>query len=118
MSENILESVKDNLGINEADNAFDTDIKLHINMAFSTLFQLGVGKENPFQLDEEGSEWESMFSDYIDILSFIKEYTYLKVRLLFDPPTNTSVMDAYTKQANEVEYRIVIQLEGAFEEGE
>lgn len=116
MEENIFNSIKENLGIHESDKAFDTDIKMHINMVFSTLFQLGVGDKDPFRLDDLESTWTGMFSDYIDILSFIKEYTYLKVRLLFDPPNNSSLMDAYTKQANEIEYRIIMQLERVIKE--
>lgn len=112
MEENILKSVKDSVGINYSENVFDDEIIMHINMAFSTLFQLGIGKGAPYKLEDKSLDWISMFSDYLDYLSFIKEYTYLKVKILFDPPSNTSLLDAYTKQLNEIEYRIIMQIEG------
>lgn len=111
MEENILNSIKEVVGINSCDKAFDTDIKLHINTSFSTLFQLGIGEKVPYRLDDVHSTWESMFSDYNDLLPFIKEYTFLKVKLLFDPPTHSSILDALKKEINEIEYRIIMQLE-------
>lgn len=116
MAENILKSIKENVGVYQYDDAFDSDIKLHINSAFSTLFQLGIGEKIPYRLDNTDATWEGMFSDYDDCIPFIREYTFLKVKLLFDPPSNSSVLDALKKELNEIEYRIVMQLETFKEE--
>jgi hypothetical protein len=37
---------------------------------------------------------------------------YLKVRLLFDPPTSSYAIDAINKQISELEWRIVVTVDG------
>lgn len=113
MEESIIDSLKSYLGIPKEDNAFDQDIVLHTNNAFSVLYQVGVGKDKPYRFTESET-WEDLFSEYDQILDLIKEYTFLRVRLLFDPPQNSSVMDSLKQTIQECEYRIMIELEGVF----
>ena len=40
-----------------------------------------------------------------------KQYIYLKVRTVFDPPTSGSVLEAYKKQIEELEWRLNVQSE-------
>lgn len=121
MDESIIGSIKEYLGIQTEDTAFDHDIVLHVNTTFSTLYQIGVGKEKPFRVESDSinnTTWNDLFFDYDGVLDFIKEYTFLKVRLLFDPPSNSSIMDSLKQVMNECEYRILIQLENIFESEE
>lgn len=113
--ETILESIRDYVGVQKDIDAFDKELILHINSAFSTLFQIGVGKDRPYRL-EECSTWFGLFSEYEEELDLIKEYTFLKVKLLFDPPTNSSLLESLKSVINEIEYRIELQIEGIFEE--
>lgn len=113
MDDNIIDSIKSYIGISETDTAFDQDIVLHINSTFSTLYQLGVGDEAPYRITSDNKvTWTELFSDYSNCLDFIKEYTYLKVRLLFDPPTNSSLLESLKQSIQETEYRILMELEG------
>lgn len=114
--ENIIDSLKGYLGIQKEDNAFNQDLILHANNAFSVLYQVGVGKEKPMRIDENDITWAVLFSDYDEVLDMIKEYTFLRVRLLFDPPQNSYVMDSLKQTISECEYRIMIYLEGVFED--
>lgn len=117
MEDVILTSMKDYLGISDIDKAFDNELILHINTAFSNIFQIGVDENHiPKRLNNGEETWTELFSDYPNELSFIKEYTFLKVKLLFDPPTNSSLLDSLTKLIQESEYRLQIQLEGFFKE--
>lgn len=111
MEESILSSIKKLLGISDQDNAFDLDILININSIFSTLFQIGVGKEGHYTVTDANATWNDVFADRLDLVDFIKLYTYLKVRVIFDPPTSSYVLDALNNQIKETEWRIQIQAE-------
>ncbi len=103
----ILTSVKKLLGISEDDTHFDTDIMIHINSVFFILNQIGMGKN--FSVIDKETLWE----DYIDAtnLELIKTYTYLKVKMLFDPPTSSAVIESTNRMINEFEWRIQLVCE-------
>lgn len=113
-NDSILSSIKDNVGISEQDTAFDNEILLHINLAFSTLFEIGVGNDIPIRVENKESTWSDLFSDYDGCIGFIKEYTYLKVRTLFDPPTNSVVFESMKNLMTELEWRIRTFIEGLY----
>lgn len=102
---NILESVKLMLGIQNDYKAFDQQILLHINSVFVILNQIGLGPEQIF-IANSSSEWSEFLTDVSADLNLVKSYMYLKVRLLFDPPTSSFVLDALNKQAQEYEWRL------------
>ena len=102
--ESILTSIKKLLGIQEEYTNFDNDIIMHINSTFSTLTQLGVGPSNGFIIKDKSSTWDEFVSD--NRLECVKSYVYLKVRLLFDPPSTSAVMDSINRQITEYEWRI------------
>ena len=109
MSNSVLVSTKKVLGLSEDYTAFDEDIIMHINMVFSTLNQLGVGPEEGFAISDANAEWDAFFTD--PRLNSIKSYVYLRVRLLFDPPTNSFYMAALQEQIKELEFRINVYQE-------
>ena len=109
-TQSILNSVKKLIGVSESDPSFDVDIVLHINSVFSTLFQLGVGPDEGFQIEDDSATWDDFVTD--NRLNFIKTYVYLKVRLLFDPPQTSFVIDSLKVQIAELEWRINVQREG------
>ena len=105
MISSILISTKKVLGIGEGYTAFDEDIIMHINSAFSTLNQLGVGPEEGFYIYDETAEWEDIeLPD--NQLNHVKTFIFLKVRLMFDPPTTSFVLEAMERQIKEFEWRL------------
>lgn len=108
--ESILTTIKKMLGIASDYTHFDTDIIIHINSIFMTLNQLGVGPKKPVVISSELETWRDAFADITDAES-IKTYTYLKVRMIFDPPSNSSVLEAMNRQASELEWRLNTQTE-------
>lgn len=109
MEESILYTIKSMLGVSDVDDAFDNDILVNINSIFSTLYQIGVGEDDGHYFVLNGSEtWKDVFKE-TDLIDFIKMYTYMKVRYIFDPPTNSSILQALKEQINEIEYRILLQ---------
>lgn len=105
MEESILTSIKKLLNISVDDKSFDSDITMHINTVFTILNDLGVGSEHCFHIEDKSSKWSDFLSDDTDLES-IKSYIYLKVKMMFDPPANSSIIENYNKIINELEWRI------------
>lgn len=106
----ILTDTKKTLGIPADYTAFDIDILIHINSVLAILNQLGIGPEEGFEVQDSTAEW----SDFLGgdpLLNNVKTYVYLRVRLLFDPPSTSYLIEALTNQYKELEYRISIKRE-------
>lgn len=108
--ESILTSIKKLLGIAEEYEQFDTDIIIHINSVFSILTQLGVGPSEGFSIEDKSAVWEEFITDKKTI-EFVKTYTYMKVKLIFDPPLISSVIDAMKGTISELEWRIQVAVD-------
>lgn len=103
--ESILTSIKKMLGITEDYDHFDADIIMHINSIFMVLNQLGVGPKEGFMIEDDSAVW-SDFVPESQHLGTIKSYIYLRVRLLFDPPTSSAVIESMNRIAHEFECRL------------
>ncbi len=108
MDESILDTIKKMLGISAEYTNFDVDIIMHINTVLMILSQLGVGPSSGFRIDDNGAIW-SDFIDEEDNLNAVTSYIYLKVRLLFDPPLNSAIIDSMNQTIKELEWRLNIQ---------
>lgn len=108
--DSILTSIKKLLGITEEYEYFDTDIVMYINSAFSVLTQLGVGPKNGFRIEDESSDWSEFLNDD-PRLELVKTYVYLKVKLAFDPPLSSAVIEAINRQISELEWRINVAVD-------
>lgn len=108
--DSILNSVKKMLPVPEEVENFDDAIIMHINAVFSDLIQLGVGPSEGFSIQDKNAIW----TDFLPAepkWESVKEYTYLKVKLVFDPPQNTSYKESMERRVNELEFRLTIAAE-------
>ena len=105
--DSILTSIKKLLGITEEYEHFDQDIIMHINSVFMILTQMGVGPKEGFTISDSTTTWSEFTNDDKKIEA-VKSYVYLKVRLLFDPPASSSVMEAMNRSISEFEWRLNI----------
>lgn len=112
--ESILTSIKKPLGIAAEYTHFDADIIMHINTVFLSLNQIGVGPSDPASISSVMDTWTGVFGDMKNIEA-IKTYTYLKVRMVFDPPASSTVLEAMNRQASELEWRLHVQAESTKE---
>jgi hypothetical protein len=110
MSNSILESTKKVLNLSPDHDVFDQDLILHINSVLSTLNQLGIGPEQGFMIEDDTIEWAAFLGSDLR-LNNVKTYVYLRVRLLFDPPTSSAAIDAIKSQISELEWRLNTQRE-------
>lgn len=109
--ESILISIKKMLGITEEYTHFDADLIMHINSVFVTLKQLGVGPKEGFRIEDDTSLWSDFIPEDDMRFESVKTYIYLKVRLLFDPPLNSAVIESINRISNELEWRLNIEAE-------
>ena len=100
----ILDSTKKLLSIPLESDYFDHDVLTYINSAFSTLKQLGAKIPSEFYVSDSTSTWDDIGGNP-DVVPHIRSYVYLKVRMIFDPPTG-GVKEAYENQIKELEWRI------------
>lgn len=110
---NILKSVKLALGgslVSYSDDAFDSSLLMHINSVFVILNQLGVGPREIFVADEN-SEWDEFLVENSTKLRIVQSYMYLRIRLIFDPPSSSFVLDAIREQIKEYEFRMNVHVD-------
>jgi hypothetical protein len=111
VTDSILTSVKKVLGLAEDYTAFDKDVVLFSNTAFSTLSELGIGPIDGFMIEDSGPTWDTFLNDD-KTMNDVKTYVYLRVRILFDNASLTSYMiEAMDKQIKEFEWRLNVKRE-------
>lgn len=108
--DSILVSIKKLLGISEDYTQFDDDIIMHINSVFLNLTQLGVGPEEGFTIEDDTADWEDFIEDNMQ-LQAVKSYMYLKVKLLFDPPLSSAVIESTNRMIAELEWRLNVAVD-------
>lgn len=112
--DSILTSIKKLLGIAEEYEQFDADVIMHINSVFTILTQLGVGPTTGFSISDNSATWNDFLGPDLK-LEIVKSYTHLKVKLLFDPPLGSAVIEALNRQISEFEWRIQIAVDPILE---
>ena len=114
--DSILESVKKFIGFNKEYTPFDDDILLQINSCIGTLSQVGPDFFDDFVVTGYEETWDDLYS-MIDTTNngfnrttfeLIKNYIFIKSRIIFDPPSSSFVLDALKQKADELEWRISI----------
>lgn len=108
----ILTSVKKMLGIAEADENFDVDLIMHINTVFMILHQLGLGPADAYSIDSKSNVWTEFIPTNLG-LAGVKTYMFMKVKLIFDPPQSSFVLDSMKRQAEELEWRLNVKVDVA-----
>lgn len=110
--DSILTSIKKLLGIEADYKHFDDDITLYINGVFADLTVIGVGPSEGFLIKDATSVWSDFLPEGTPtVFELVKRYIYLKVKLIFDPPLNASVIESINKQIAETEFKLHINAE-------
>lgn len=105
----ILDDVKHMLGLLPSETAFDSDVMIHINTVFNTLYQIGVGTRAGFAIEDNTAQWDAFITDAR--LNGVKSYMFLRVKLLMDPPQVGFVIASMDRQILEMEYRLRLEAE-------
>lgn len=108
-TDSILETIKKLVGIDKDYGVFDLDLVVAINGVFMILNQLGVGPPSPFTISGSEEKWSDFTG--IEEQQLVKEYIYLRAKLLFDPPETGVLHEAIERQISEFEWRLKVQAE-------
>lgn len=105
--DSILNSIKKLLGIHEEYTHFDSDLIIHINSVFMILNQIGIGPTNGYMITGPESKWSEFLGDDPRLES-VKTYVHMRVKLLFDPPMSSAVVEAANRIISELEWRLIL----------
>lgn len=107
----ILDDIKKLLGLDKDYDVFDLDTILGINTVFANLQQLGVGQDEAFQLLDNTEKWSEFYAHLGMETNFaqVKSLIFMRVKLMFDPPTSSFALESYNKQIAELEWRLNVQ---------
>ena len=97
------------LGMTEDYDAFDTDILVGINSVILSLHQLGIGPEEGFTVTSKDEKWSDLLGTDDILLQAAQQYIFLKVRLIFDPPSASAHIEAMKNTISELEWRLTLQ---------
>ena len=113
--DSILTSIKQLLGgISETETHFDPEIIMDINTAFSMLTQMGAGPITGFSISDKTSVWTDFIPDMSKV-EMIKSYVHLKVKLLFDPPSSSTIIEVINREITQLEWRINVAVDSGGE---
>ena len=113
-SKSILIDVANYLGMVVADDItpFNDMLCMSINSEISKLVQLGVisAADADFEIVDSSTTWADILPDE-HRLSMAKTYVKIGVKLLFDPPTSSALIEALQREKDECEWRAKVAME-------
>lgn len=115
-TDSILTSVKKMLGLPAEYTPFDPDLIMHINTVFFILNQIGIGPKETFSISDASTTWDEFTVANRTKIESIKTYMAARVKLIFDPPQQTTLKEASEKVVDELEWRL--RMEAEFRNGE
>ena len=118
MNDSILLTVKKLLGLDASYDPFDMDLIVHINSILSALVQMGIGSYDHCTITDSTETWGEFLGEGVRNLELVKSYVYMRVRMIFDPPSSSAVADAFNKAIAEFEWRANIAVETPVLEGQ
>lgn len=106
MMDSILDTIKKMLGYStDPDAQFDPTIIVLINSAFSELSEVGVISDSSYRVTSRLNTWSEVFGGRTDV-DMIQTFVYLYVRIIFDPPSSSFVLNALKEERDRTEWRI------------
>lgn len=107
VGDSILKSIKKMLGVDPTMDMFDLDICMNINSALANLNQIGLGPYDGFYVNGPEDKWSDFLGvNDMHVLQNAKQYVYIWVKRVFDPPGATNHLTALDNTIKELEWRI------------
>lgn len=107
--DSILTTTKELSGVTATYDCFDKDLTMYINSVFLVLKQIGVGPKEGFVLKDASATWSDFIPNNAILREAVKSYMGDKVRLRFDPPTSSALLEALKSNIAEAEVRLNIE---------
>lgn len=118
MEDSILTSTKQNVGVAQNVTVFDSEFIMHINSAFSTVHQLGVGPDDGFVIEDDSKKWSDFKLQSGEALpqpqmNLLRGLIYRMVKRAFDIPKTSFEINALEEQIKEDTHRLSEYREGS-----
>lgn len=94
--------------------AYKLDVMTFANGVFGRLKNLGIGPKEGFYITDSGDSWDD-FMDEGPERAAVQTYMFMKVKLIFDPPQNSTVLQSYERLVNEFEWSAAMDSEAKAE---
>ena len=107
VTDSILDSIKDLLGPGSEDTSFDSSLIIFINGALMEMNDLGIGPKD-YRIIDNTNTWTEFLEGRQDV-ELVKSTVYLKVRLVFDPPQNSFLVDSIKAEITKNEWRLELR---------
>ena len=105
MYDSILESVKLFCLVPQETKIYDAQLITFINSELNTVKELGVGPLKGYSIADDSSTWADLEVEE-PLISSVETYVKISVKLLFDPPQNSYLVNLIEKQRDEAIWRI------------
>lgn len=106
MDDSILTSIKQSVSIVDDYHIFDRDLVMYANSVFMALRQFGVGPENGYHITDANDRWSDFLPEDDPNYYGVQTYVCNRVRLMFDPPANSTLLQALKENIAEFEWRL------------
>lgn len=110
VQDSILNSVKKYCNVDPSYDVFDDQLIPLINSSLNMVTQLGAGFPS-FTISDATATWADFLGSNVNALHMVGTLVKIRVRLAFDPPSNSFVTDALRKEADELTWRINVQVD-------
>lgn len=105
------------IDITGVDDYYDAQLIMHINSALMVLCEMGAGPSTPVFITKDTTWADLGFTVPAEML---QQFVVLRTQLMFDPPSNSFIVEAINKQIEELTWRITsfaaINSEGGYYE--
>ena len=112
--DSILLTIRKMLGGSAEYNVFDVDLCSFINSSIMKLYQMGIG-EIGFSVNGPDKTRRDYVGDDFAKIRAVVDFIYTEVRMKFDPPSNSFVMNAMKENLKELEWRLIVQVESCMD---
>lgn len=112
----ILDDIKESLGLDETDDAFDKELMFPINSAIAMMN--GMGLDMVIFVTDNKSTWDDLMGTHqVDpaYSGLVKEYMRLYVKIIFDPPA-PSTLKVMIENRDELLWRLRMSYDGTNQE--
>ena len=108
MDQSILDSVRKIIGNGELDDFFNSDLCMAINTVLMQAHDMGLVCDD-FSIVDNTKTWRDILlkEDQINLHALIS-WTALRTRLLFDPPTSSTLLNSIKEEAQRLEWYIYV----------
>lgn len=110
-NESILLSIATRFGYEDSLSDYKDDLIFFINSSFMILSQAGIGNVKGFRISDEMSKWKDFLGDDETLVGSVGEFIYLDVKLVFDPPSNSFVIESLKSLRTELITRLNWQVD-------